>query len=41
MEQIYAMIGVYNQSKIIYLPEECVNKAYTIEEPKNNFIDSI
>ena len=32
---------IYNQSNIIYLPEECANKTYTIEEPKKNFINPI
>ena len=29
--------SIYNQSNIIYLPEECVNKAYTIDVPPKNF----
>ena len=33
--------SIYNQSNIIYLPEECANKTYTIEEPKKNFINPI
>jgi hypothetical protein len=32
---------IYNQSNIIYLPEECANKTYTIEKPTNNFINPI
>ena len=32
---------LYNQSNIIYLPEECANKTYTIEKPTNNFINPI
>ena len=32
---------IYNQSNIIYLPEECANKTYTIEESTNNFINPI
>ena len=32
---------LYNQSNIIYLPEECANKTYTIDEPKKNFINPI
>ena len=33
--------SIYNQSNIIYLPEECSNKTYTIEEPINKFINPI
>jgi len=33
--------SIYNQSNIIYLPEECANNTYTIEEPENNFINPI
>jgi hypothetical protein len=33
--------SIYNQSIIIYLPEECSNKTYTIEKPMNNFNNSI
>ena len=29
--------SIFNQSNIIYLPEECANKIYTIEEPQKNF----
>jgi len=29
--------SIYNQSNIIYLPEECANKAYIIEQPPKNF----
>ena len=32
---------INNQSNIIYLPEECANKIYTIEDPINNFINPI
>ena len=32
---------IYNQSNIIFLPEECSNKTYTIEEPINKFINPI
>ena len=32
---------LYNQSNIIYFPEECANKTYTIKEPKKNFINPI
>ena len=32
---------ISNQSNIIYLPEECANKTYTIEKPTNNFINPI
>jgi len=27
--------GIYNQSNIVYIPEECVNKTYTVETPTN------
>jgi len=33
--------SIYNQSNIIYLPEECSNKTYTIGEPINKFINPI
>ena len=29
--------SIYNQSNIIYLPEECANKTYIIEQPPKNF----
>ena len=32
---------IYNQSNIIYLPEECANKTYTIEEATNIFSNPI
>ena len=33
--------SIYNQSNIIYLPEECSNKTNTIEESMNKFINPI
>ena len=33
--------SINNQSNIIYLPEECANKIYIIEDPINNFKISI
>jgi len=33
--------SIYNQSNILYLPEECANKTYTIEEPINKLINPI